>query len=288
MRWLLVGLLAVLAGSSLVAADAAKPPPDIPDPYGLGPRLALIDHLKTTLHVEVAPDLSYEELVKLYWTTVNKPAAEEEAARKDRIETLQFRLKSEFHVDASDCTSEAALQDRLAQCERAATVVVVGAPATETPPAPSHEPAAKPAASAATSTASGTANWPTNLNAAISAAKASGRPILIDFCGSDWCGWCQKLDAEVFTQPVFSAWASTNVILLAADFPRTTPLAPALAEQNESLAKRYNVTGFPTVLVIAADGRVIARDGYRPGGAQTWVEGLGRRLREALAAAPAP
>ena len=98
--------------------------------------------------------------------------------------------------------------------------------------------------------------------------------ILADFSGSDWCGWCIRLDKEVFSQEAFKSYANKNVILFVADFPSHKKLASAVTEQNKKLADEYKVEGFPTVLLLNADGKVMARTGYKPGGAEAYVEHL--------------
>ncbi len=114
----------------------------------------------------------------------------------------------------------------------------------------------------------------TNLELAKSQAKINQKPILLAFTGSDWCGWCVKLEQEVLSQPAFQTWAQEHVITLVADFPRHTPLPADLAAQNEALAQQYGISGFPTVLLLDADGHEIARTGYQPGGAQAYVNHL--------------
>ena len=81
--------------------------------------------------------------------------------------------------------------------------------------------------------------WLTSYSEAVSQSKSYGKPILMDFTGSDWCGWCQRLKAEVFDMPEFKKWATDNVILLEVDFPRNTPLTPALKRQNDELAPNF-------------------------------------------------
>lgn len=68
--------------------------------------------------------------------------------------------------------------------------------------------------------------WHTNLQKADSLSKLSNKPIFAFFTGSDWCGWCHKLQRDVFAKPEFIAWAKKNVILLELDFPRTKQLSP--------------------------------------------------------------
>jgi len=116
--------------------------------------------------------------------------------------------------------------------------------------------------------------WLTDINQAKKEAAEKNLPILADFSGSDWCGWCIKLDKEVFSQKEFKAFAKDRVVLFLADFPRAKELTADLKMQNEQLRKAYAVEGFPTVLLLDAGGKVIARTGYRKGGAGAYVDHL--------------
>jgi len=118
------------------------------------------------------------------------------------------------------------------------------------------------------------ADWLTNYDQAVRKAVAENKPILADFTGSDWCGWCMRLDKEVFSQPQFDAWASANVVLLKIDFPRQTPLDVATQRANDALAQRFKIQGFPTVVIFNPDGSQKARTGYREGGVTAYVQYL--------------
>lgn len=113
--------------------------------------------------------------------------------------------------------------------------------------------------------------WGTDFARAMEVAKASGRPVLVDFSGSDWCGWCIKLDEEVFSQPEFVRYATNAFVMFQADFPQRKAVPEATKRQNEELAAQYGVEGFPTVLILAPDGKVLARTGYQPGGPAAYV-----------------
>lgn len=114
--------------------------------------------------------------------------------------------------------------------------------------------------------------WETDFEAAKAAAAQTKRPILADFSGSDWCGWCIKLDKEVFSKPAFKDYAATNLVLFLADFPRAKTQSAEVKAQNDKLAKQYGIEGFPTVLLLDATGKVLARTGYQAGGADKYVE----------------
>ena len=49
----------------------------------------------------------------------------------------------------------------------------------------------------------GASSWETDFEEASATAKASNKYMLLDFSGSDWCGWCVKLDNEVFRKNSF-------------------------------------------------------------------------------------
>jgi protein disulfide-isomerase len=116
--------------------------------------------------------------------------------------------------------------------------------------------------------------WLMDFEKAKKIATEQGKPILADFSGSDWCGWCIKLDKEVFSKQVFKDYAKDNIVLFLADYPRNKPQPKQIIEQNKQLQSQYGIRGFPTVLVMASDGRVIGNTGYKRGGPATYVEHL--------------
>lgn len=114
--------------------------------------------------------------------------------------------------------------------------------------------------------------WLTDFEKAKTAAKAQGKYILMDFSGSDWCGWCVKLDKEVFQQQAFKDYADENLVLMLADFPRDkSGQSEDEIKQNEALSKEFAVRGFPTVFVLSPDGDVVEKTGYQAGGPEAYV-----------------
>jgi protein disulfide-isomerase len=132
---------------------------------------------------------------------------------------------------------------------------------------------------AALSAAAGDA-WVTDFEQAKKLAAEKKLPIIANFSGSDWCGWCIKLDKEVFSQPAFQEYASSNAVLFVADFPRRKEQPAEEKKQNEQLAERYGVEGFPTVLLLDSKGKVIGQTEYKPGGAEKYVEHLKALLQK--------
>ena len=116
--------------------------------------------------------------------------------------------------------------------------------------------------------------WRTDFEKVSEEAEKSHRYMLLDFSGSDWCGWCIRLDDEVFSESAFDAYAEENLICVLLDFPRRKRLDSLTAEQNKALAAKYGVKGFPTVVILAPDGGLVARTGYQKGGAEAYVEHL--------------
>ncbi len=95
--------------------------------------------------------------------------------------------------------------------------------------------------------------WLVDLDEAYEQSKETGKPILANFTGSDWCGWCKKLSAAVFVKPEFQKWAKENVILLELDFPKRTSVPDEIKAQNSKLQRSFKVRGFPTIWVFEMD-----------------------------------
>ncbi len=119
----------------------------------------------------------------------------------------------------------------------------------------------------------GTPGWETNWEAAKATAKAENKFILINLTGTDWCGWCIKLEKEVFSQKAFKDFAAANVVMMEADFPKKKELSPELKVQNAALKKQYLLGGYPTVLLLNADGEKISEDlGELKGGTEAYIK----------------
>jgi thiol-disulfide isomerase/thioredoxin len=124
--------------------------------------------------------------------------------------------------------------------------------------------------------------WMTDYNAAKAQAVAENKPLLLDFTGSDWCPPCMMLEREVFSKKAFLDFAEENLILVKLDFPRGKDQPAELKAQNEALAQRYQIEGFPTVMIFSPEGQLIEREtGYRRGGAESYIE----YVKEVLASA---
>jgi thioredoxin-related protein len=116
--------------------------------------------------------------------------------------------------------------------------------------------------------------WQTNFDAAKAKAKEEKKLLLLDFTGSDWCGWCIKLKDEVFDKEAFRSEAPKQFVLVEVDFPHEKELSEELKAQNQKLQEEFKVEGFPTVLMLDAEGKLIGRTGYRPDGPKEYVKHL--------------
>lgn len=131
------------------------------------------------------------------------------------------------------------------------------------------------------SEAASESKWLTDFDAAKKTAKEKKLPILVDFSGSDWCGWCVKLEKEVFSKAEFQSYAKDNLVLFLADFPKKSPQPDEVKKQNKALLDKFKVEGFPTVILMDAEGKELARTGYKNGGPEAYV----KHLKELLSSA---
>jgi thioredoxin-related protein len=118
--------------------------------------------------------------------------------------------------------------------------------------------------------------WQTDYSAALAQAGKEHKLVLLDFTGSDWCVWCMKLSKDIFSQSEFKEFAAKNLVLVELDFPSGKPQPDEVKAQNNALAAKFGVEGFPTLILVDVGGKEVARHvGYLPGGPDSlikWVE----------------
>ena len=123
--------------------------------------------------------------------------------------------------------------------------------------------------------------WRNDLPGALQQARSDGKRVLLDFTGSDWCPWCIKFDHEVLSTEKFAAYAGQNLELVKVDFPRHTPQSDEIKQANAALAQQFGVDGYPTYVLLDANGRELGRQvGYREGGPAAFIselDGFSRR-----------
>lgn len=127
--------------------------------------------------------------------------------------------------------------------------------------------------------------WYVNFDEAAKLSMKTNKPILANFTGSDWCGWCIKLKREVFDTPSFKKWAKENVILLELDYPRRTEQSEEIKKQNRELQQFFKVRGYPTLHMFSvgiADEKTqitaLGKTGYIAGGPTPWIANANKML----------
>jgi uncharacterized protein YyaL (SSP411 family) len=119
------------------------------------------------------------------------------------------------------------------------------------------------------------ADWMENYASAVAKAKKEHKLLLLDFTGSDWCIWCQKTDAEVFSTKQFKEFADKKLVLVRLDYPRERPQADAIKAQNAMMLDKFGVTAFPMLVVLDPNEKVVySQTGYRPGGPDALIAQL--------------
>ncbi|MBE8725282.1 thioredoxin family protein [Flavobacterium hungaricum] len=120
--------------------------------------------------------------------------------------------------------------------------------------------------------------WYTDVREAITVSNKEQKPMLMFFTGSDWCGWCIRLQNEVLKTDEFKKWAASNVILVELDYPRAVAQSPEIKNQNNELQQAFGIQGFPTVFFTSAeskDGKInfkgLGKTGYVAGGPTAWL-----------------
>lgn len=121
--------------------------------------------------------------------------------------------------------------------------------------------------------------WYTDVKEAIKVSNKEKKPLMLFFTGSDWCGWCIRLQNEVLKTPEFGKWAKDNVVLVELDYPRRVEQSDELKKQNNELQQAFGIQGFPTVFFAKAtvnkEGKVnfegLGNTGYVAGGPTAWL-----------------
>lgn len=139
--------------------------------------------------------------------------------------------------------------------------------------------------------------WFTDMSKAVEASRQEQKPLFLFFTGSDWCGWCIRLQNEVFKTPEFTAWVKDHAILVELDYPRKTPQSDEIKQQNGQLQQMFEVQGYPTVWFVKPsvieDGKInlekLGSTGYVAGGPSKWIEGANAIIKSYVAdPKPAP
>lgn len=124
-------------------------------------------------------------------------------------------------------------------------------------------------------------NWLTDFNQAKARAKETNKPILALFTGSDWCPPCKKLHSEVMETPEFEKYAADNVVLLEVDFPMKKPQTKEQKKANAALERKYDVEGYPTIVIINEKGKAVGTVNYGLEGPKDFIAKLDKVVKKA-------
>ena len=98
--------------------------------------------------------------------------------------------------------------------------------------------------------------WTMDYDAAVKLAGEKKLPLMLNFTGSDWCGWCKLMDKNVFAEEVWKTYAKDNVLLVTLDFPNDKSIVPEkYVKRNEKLREQFGVRGYPSYVVLDNDGK---------------------------------
>ena len=130
--------------------------------------------------------------------------------------------------------------------------------------------------------------WHTDMSKATDISIKENKPMFLFFTGSDWCGWCIRLQKEVFKTPEFIKWAKESVVLVELDFPRKNEQTDAVKMQNAQLQQQLQVKGYPTVWFVnatkTADAKInltaLGSTGYVAGRLEKWLEGANQIIKK--------
>ena len=119
--------------------------------------------------------------------------------------------------------------------------------------------------------------WLTDVSQAIEQSKVSGKPIFAFFTGKEWCSWCKKLERQVLSKDFFINYAKDNLVLLELDFPRSRRNLP---QKQIELARKFNIKGYPTVILMDSSTNKIAKTGYEAMSPEQYVDHVKALLKE--------
>ena len=117
--------------------------------------------------------------------------------------------------------------------------------------------------------------WLTDFEAAQTKARAEKKMVFVDFTGSDWCPPCKALHKNVLMAKEFLDYANDNLVLVMVDFPQSKPQSEELKRSNKELSEKFEIEGFPTVLVLSSEGKQLSKEvGYDGAGPRDFVAKL--------------
>ena len=118
--------------------------------------------------------------------------------------------------------------------------------------------------------------WLVSFEKAKEQAAKEGKPILMEFTGSDWCPPCKALHKNVLVKDVFKKEMPKHFILLKLDNPKDkSKQTEDEKEQYKKLSKEYKVSGVPSIFLVDVGGKPFFKKvGYSNQPADAWVKDM--------------
>lgn len=198
-------------------------------------------------------------------------------------DTVQIRTSSGGMRSFRRSDVDAVVRDASNRAPAGAALPPVHVPEVKAPPVvqpviPSTPPAASPEPSGEAPESS--LNWLESMDEALATAKKTNKPVLANFTGTDWCFFCKKLEKEVFATKDFEKW-SEDFVLLRLDFPRKKAQSAEIKKQNLELAQKFDITGYPTVVILTPQGNEMGRKtGFAEKTPQEWFAHVSAALKK--------
>jgi len=116
--------------------------------------------------------------------------------------------------------------------------------------------------------------WQTDYSQALNQAKTQSKPIFLFFTGKGWCSYCTKLENEVLKTADFQNAVGNQFVFVEIDYQhgRVSPM-------TKKLIDRYKIKGFPTVVIINSQEKVLGEVGYKPGGGKKYAEMVSQMIK---------
>ena len=178
-----------------------------------------------------------------------------------------------FHVKLSQVTNDPAVAARIGQTEAQKSAALAAWQQSQTDAVQAKLDARNAAfAKIAALQDSSSVEWLTDYQLALQQAKAGNKKLLLDFTGSDWCPVCMKTEADIFSKREFMDYAAKNLVLVKLDYPNMKIQPEGTKAQNERLLSQYNISGYPTLVLLDQNGTELGRmSGYYTGGLSVYI-----------------
>ena len=104
---------------------------------------------------------------------------------------------------------------------------------------------------------SGTSFSQISFNDALAKAKLQNKKVIVDIY-TDWCGWCKKMDADVYGNSKIKKIMKKSFVLVKLDAESLKELTYDGKQYSEmDLAVLFEATGYPTTVFLDSDGKLI-------------------------------